>query len=162
MSVYLPSYLSCLVSLSSPVINYHTSRMFIHSCIHDIYTTSFLHGCISHPKSCLAVSLQFGPHSSSCQVASSNKWTSCILPFHHMPSCKFQPTNNLHLPFYLMTSGKFSIWTTCKYMFNFLKKCHPKCVWSRGVTKSFVFIKLSFQSNTIVDNHFPSKTTFTP
>jgi len=45
----------------------------IHSCI-NIFTYSytsytqhqFIHGCISHPKSCLLVSLEFGPHSSLC------------------------------------------------------------------------------------------------
>jgi len=56
----------------------HTSihqyfHVFIHSCIHNIYTTSFIHDCISHPESCLAVSLQSVPQSS--QVASSNKRT---------------------------------------------------------------------------------------
>jgi len=48
-------------------------HVFINSCIHNIYTTSFIHDCISHQESCLVVSLQFVPQSS--QVASSNKRT---------------------------------------------------------------------------------------
>jgi len=50
----------------------HTSirsyiHVFIHSCRHNMYATSFIHDCISHLESCLAVSLQLGPNPN-------NKW----------------------------------------------------------------------------------------
>jgi len=45
---------------------------FIRSCIHIIYTTSFIHDCIFHPKSCLTVSLQFGPNELKWQVLQTN------------------------------------------------------------------------------------------
>jgi len=42
--------------------------------------------------------------------------------FYRMSIGKFRPTNSLHLPFfYLMSSGRFSIWTTCK-CFQFSQK----------------------------------------
>jgi len=65
MSVHLPSDLSNLIS-SSYIQSYksyiHTLIYFIHSCIHNIYTTSFRHDCINHQESCLAISLLFVSH----------------------------------------------------------------------------------------------------
>ena len=104
MSLRLPSYLFCLVSSSSPVIcNYTVVQSFavytviqitfihpfIHLYIHTLilshinaYTSytqyQFTHSCISHPKSCLTVCLQFSLYLSLCQTASFYKWTSCI------------------------------------------------------------------------------------
>jgi len=54
MSVHFPSYMSCLVSSSLPVIYSYTVvevvhsyiNAFVHSCTHA-YTTSFMHDCIS-------------------------------------------------------------------------------------------------------------------
>jgi len=99
-----------------------TYNLYIHTLIHSyintfIYThihadtTSFIHGCISHPESCLVVSLQFGPHLSLCQTTSStNEQLAIILlssrvspPMCLVKSChpsvssgKFQQTNNLN------------------------------------------------------------------
>jgi len=98
MSVRLPSYLFCLVSSSSPVIcNYivaqsstvytviqitfiHTNHIrsykshsfiqitFVHTNHVHSYNYTFIHGCISHPKSCLVVSFRFSLQIvSSCQ-----------------------------------------------------------------------------------------------
>jgi len=109
MSVHLPSYMLCLVSLSSFVIynsyshtNYiHTFVTSIHSYfhifIHIIYTASFTHDYISLPESC------FGCVSS----------IRSLLVIVSSP--KFLQRNILHLP-------------SCH------QKCHPKCVWSRDVT----------------------------
>ena len=55
----------------------HTNHInsYIHTLIlshinaYTSYTQyQFIHGCISHPKSCLVVSFQFGPHLSLCQA----------------------------------------------------------------------------------------------
>jgi len=50
-------------------------QLYIHTLIlshinaYTSYTQyQFIHGCISHPKSCLVVSFQFGPHLSLCQA----------------------------------------------------------------------------------------------
>ena len=61
---------SCLIEL--------TCHVFIHSCTHNRYITTFIHGRNSYPESCLVVSFRFGPQSNTCQVASSNQQTACI------------------------------------------------------------------------------------
>jgi len=115
MSVRLPSYLFCLVSSSSPVIcNYTVVQSstvytviqitFIHAFIHlyihtlilshiNAYTSytqyQFIHSCISRPKSCLTVCLQFSLYLSLCQATSSNKRTAWNHHLHQKcrPQC---------------------------------------------------------------------------
>jgi len=97
------SHLTCLVSFHrvSPIIYSYTiirSYKVVHTSIQvtfiqsyintftysyiNTYTTytqhQFTRVCISHPKSCLTISFQFGSQLSLCQVASLNQRTTCI------------------------------------------------------------------------------------
>jgi len=58
--------------------NHTFIHQYFHIFIHIIYTTSLIHGCISHPEFCVVRPLEFGPHSSLCS------------------SGKFQQTNSLN------------------------------------------------------------------
>ena len=104
---YLPSYMShrfhrsytviqsykvILASIHSFIHSYiNTFHVVIHSWVYSIYTTLFIHGCISHLESCLAVSFQFGPHSSLCHA------NSLQLPFCYF-CAKLIACKHLYLP----------------------------------------------------------------
>ena len=69
----------------------NTFHVVIHSWVYSIYTTLFIHGCISHLESCLAISFQFGPHSSLCHA------NSLQLPFCYF-CAKLIACKHLYLP----------------------------------------------------------------
>jgi len=111
----------------------------IHSYINTFtysYTSytqhQFKHGCISHPKSCLVVSLQFGPHSSLCQAAGSTNEQLAITSFSSksvIPSVSGQEMSLInHFKWQVLTNEQLKPF----------QMCHPQCVWPRDVTnKSF-------------------------
>jgi len=68
---------------------------------------------------------------------SSNKWTSPIFPFHHVSNWQ------------VLTNEQF-----LQSFYNCLISVIPRVSGQELSPKGFVFIKLSFQTNATVDNHF--------
>jgi len=91
-----------------------------------------------------------------CQLASSNKQT-FFFYHYNVSNSKFQPTNILRLPFIIIrcqvaSSKKITI---LQLPYSFPTSVIPRVSSQKVSPKSFVFIKLSFQTHAIVDNHFP-------
>jgi len=99
MLVHFPSYSSSFISFTCyKELCIHT---FIHSCIYIIYTTSFLHDCISHPESffcrILSVrsSLNLGVKRIACKIS--------FVPFGIM--CLLDQVNPLPISFVPLGPG---------------------------------------------------------